>query len=58
MDQVKGRIREVKGTIKEAAGRLVGNGSLESKGRIEKVMGEVHAKLGDARKNMKDAFRR
>ena len=34
MDQVKGRIEEAKGAIKEVAGKAVGNKELEIKGKI------------------------
>ena len=46
-DQVKGRVEEAKGTIKEATGKLVGDQTLEAKGNIQKNLGKVQAKLGD-----------
>jgi uncharacterized protein YjbJ (UPF0337 family) len=54
-DQVKGRVEEVKGTIKEAAGKLVGNEKLETKGTVEKNLGKVQAAFGDVKKDVKDA---
>lgn len=56
-DQVKGRVKEVKGTIKEAAGKLVGNEKLEEKGKTEKVLGEAQAKFGDVKRDVKDAIK-
>lgn len=56
-DQVKGRVKEVQGTIKEAAGKLVGNEKLEQKGRTEKVLGEVQASFGDVKKDVIDAIK-
>ena len=38
-DQVQGRIDQAKGAIKEAAGKAVGNPSLEVKGNIERIKG-------------------
>ena len=46
-DQVQGRIDQAKGAIKEAAGKAVGNPSLEVKGNVEKNLGKVQAKVGD-----------
>ena len=51
-DQVQGRIDEAKGAIKEEAGKVVGNPSLEVKGNIEKNLGKVQAKVGDVREDM------
>jgi uncharacterized protein YjbJ (UPF0337 family) len=56
-DQVKGRVKEATGTIKEAAGTLVGNRKLRQEGKTEKVLGEVQAKYGDVKKNVKDALK-
>jgi uncharacterized protein YjbJ (UPF0337 family) len=56
-DQVKGRVREVEGTIKEAAGKLVGNEKLERKGKAEKVLGEAQARFGDVKKDVTDAVK-
>jgi uncharacterized protein YjbJ (UPF0337 family) len=54
-DQVKGRIREAKGTIKEAAGKLVGNETLQAKGKVQKILGKAQAKYGNVKKDVKDA---
>jgi uncharacterized protein YjbJ (UPF0337 family) len=40
-DQVKGRVEETKGSIKEATDKLVGDEMLEAKGNIQKNLGEV-----------------
>ena len=52
-DQVKGRVRKVKGTIKEATGKLVGNKMLQAKGNIQKNLGKVQAKVGDIEQDLK-----
>ena len=54
-DQVKGRVTEAEGKIKEVAGKLVGNETLELKGKIQKVQGEAQAAAGDLRKDVEDA---
>ena len=53
-DQVKGRVNEAKGKIKEVAGRLVGNEKLEAKGKAQKIVGKARAKFGDVKKDVKD----
>jgi len=57
-DQVKGRVKEAKGTIKEAAGKLVGNKKLERKGKVQKILGEAQAKFGDVKQDVKDAAKK
>ena len=53
-DQLKGRGEEMKGGIKEATGKLVGDKTLEAKGNIQKNLGKVQEKLGDIKQNVKD----
>jgi uncharacterized protein YjbJ (UPF0337 family) len=52
-DQVKGRINEAAGTMKEATGKVVGNKTLEAKGKVEKVAGKVQAGVGDLKNDIK-----
>ena len=49
-DQLKGKALEVKGTIKEKIGQVVGNPKLEAEGLGEKVAGKVQKKLGHLEK--------
>ena len=53
-DQVKGRIEQTTGKVKEAAGKLVGNDRLRTEGAAEQVKGKVQAGYGDAKENVKD----
>jgi len=53
-DQIKGRVKEAKGKIKEVAGKLVGNKTMEEKGKVQKTLGEAQAKFGDVKKDVKD----
>ena len=57
-DQVEGRVKEAKGSIKELAGKLVGNEKLEAKGAMQKVVGKAQAKFGDVKQKVKDAARK
>lgn len=54
-DQVKGRVSEAKGKIKEVTGDLTGNKTLEEKGRAQKILGKAKAKYGDVKKDVKDS---
>lgn len=54
-DQAKGHIAEAIGTVKEAAGKLVGNKELELKGKLENSAGKIQAAIGDVKEDLKDA---
>jgi len=54
-DQVKGRIEKAKGKVKEATGKIVGNRTLEQKGRIGKALGSVQAGYGNLKEDLKKA---
>ncbi len=49
-DEVEGKIRKVKGEIKETAGRLTKNPDLEAEGKEEKIEGKVQEKVGQIKK--------
>jgi len=57
-DQVKGRVDQSSGTVKEVAGKLVGNDRLRTEGAAEKVKGKVQAGYGDAKENVKDKVKK
>jgi uncharacterized protein YjbJ (UPF0337 family) len=52
-DRIKGSARQAKGTVKEAAGKVLGDKKLETEGNAEKVAGEVQNAVG----GLKDAAR-
>ena len=52
-DQVKGRIENAKGKVRELAGMIAGNKTLEQKGRIGKTLGSVQARYGDLKEGRK-----
>ena len=54
-DQVKGRLEEAKGKVKEVAGQIVGNKDLEEKGKVKKTVGKVQAGIGDLKEDIKKA---
>ncbi len=49
-DQVKGRTLKSKGSVKQAVGRVTGDGKSEASGRTHKALGGLRAKYGDAKR--------
>ena len=49
-DKTAGKVHEVKGAIKQKAGQIAGNPSLESNGRTEKNAGKVQNFVGKVEK--------
>jgi uncharacterized protein YjbJ (UPF0337 family) len=49
-DQAEGTFHEMKGKIKEAAGKLSDNPKLEGEGTGEKIAGKVQSKVGQVEK--------
>ena len=49
-DEIAGKIREVKGTIKEKAGQLTNDADLEGEGTGEKIAGKIQKKIGQVEK--------
>lgn len=52
-DQVKGRVKEAEGKAKQVAGKVVGNKSLEEKGKVQKTFGKAQAGYGDLKNDLK-----
>jgi uncharacterized protein YjbJ (UPF0337 family) len=52
-DQVKGRVDQAKGKVKETAGDLSGNARASSEGKADQVKGRVQAEVGDAKQKIK-----
>jgi uncharacterized protein YjbJ (UPF0337 family) len=55
-DQVKGVGKQVKGSIKETAGRVTGNRRTEAEGAAEKTVGKVQKGFGDVKEKVKGAL--
>ena len=45
-NQVKGKLREVKGSLKKKAGDIIDSPGLQIEGQIEKTAGKVQEKVG------------
>jgi uncharacterized protein YjbJ (UPF0337 family) len=52
-NQVKGRIKDAEGKAKEITGKIVGNKSLEEKGKAQKTVGKIQAGYGDLKNDIK-----
>ncbi len=52
---VDGNLKQVKGSVKEALGKVVGNENLEAKGAAEKVAGKAQESLGKTQDAAKGA---
>jgi uncharacterized protein YjbJ (UPF0337 family) len=52
-DQVRGRIEEAKGKVKEVAGNAAGKKDMERKGKATKIRGKVRAAYGDVKEEIK-----
>jgi len=57
-DQVKGRVNEAKGSIKEAAGRVTGNQDMQDRGTVDKAAGKVQKTYGDVKEQVKDEWKK
>jgi uncharacterized protein YjbJ (UPF0337 family) len=45
-DQIKGKLHELKGSVKEKAGQVTNNPNLAAEGQNEKLTGKVQKKVG------------
>ena len=52
-EHVKGVADKAKGAIKETAGKVTGDKSLEAEGKMDKAKGAVHSALGDVKDALK-----
>ncbi|MGN6524806.1 MAG: CsbD family protein [Burkholderiaceae bacterium] len=56
-DQVNGRMETVKGNVKEAAGKAVGNDRLAAEGRADQAVGKVQSTAGDLKNKAGNAIK-
>jgi uncharacterized protein YjbJ (UPF0337 family) len=52
-DRIAGSAKQIKGSVKETIGKVVGDAKLESDGKVEKVEGKVQNAIG----GLKDALK-
>ena len=55
-DETQGKIDNVKGRVKEAAGIITGNRELEKEGSQQRTAGAVQESIGKARRRVGELF--
>jgi len=55
-DQVAGVAKQIKGSVKQAAGKATGNRQTEAEGTADKIAGKVQKAYGDVKEKVKKAF--
>lgn len=55
-DQIKGKAKQIKGTVKRETGKLTGNKSLEREGAREDLSGDIQQGYGNIRQDAKDSI--
>ena len=56
-DEAKGAAKDIKGSMKEAAGKATGNERLEAEGAAERVEGKVQKGVGALKDAARDALK-
>ncbi|MCD0256935.1 CsbD family protein [Xanthomonas melonis] len=56
-NRIEGAAKQVKGSVKEAVGRVTGNRSTELEGAAEKNIGKVQRKAGEVADKVRDAWK-
>lgn len=54
-DRIDGALKKMGGSIKEAAGKVLGDAKLETEGKAEKVEGKIQNTVGGAKDAIRDA---
>jgi len=55
-DQVAGVAKQIKGSVKQAAGKATGNRRVQAEGMAEKVSGKMQKTYGDVKDKVRKAF--
>ena len=56
-DRIVGAEKQVKGAVKDAAGKLSGNVKLQAEGKADKAVGQVQSAVGKAKEDVRKASR-
>ena len=54
--EIKGRVENIKGRVKEAIGSLSGNKRTQAEGTVERTAGAANEKVGEVERKVDDAF--
>lgn len=53
-DQIAGTAKQVKGDVKETVGKLIGDKTMENKGKVQNTAGTIQKGYGDVKEDLKD----
>ncbi len=54
-DIAKGKLKQVKGIVKEEVGKVTGDNSTEIQGKTEQVAGKIQVEYGKVKRSIKEA---
>ncbi len=57
-DRIAGSAKEIKGSIKEAVGKAVGDTKLQSEGEADQAEGKIQNAIGGLKDTLKDAVKK
>ncbi len=57
-DRIAGAAKQVKGAVKETAGKVLGDAKLQGEGAAEKTAGKVQNAIGSAKDAARDAMKK
>jgi uncharacterized protein YjbJ (UPF0337 family) len=55
-DHVEGKSKEVKGSVKDTAGKVTGDDKMRAEGKADKTEGKVQGAFADAKDGVKGAY--
>ena len=55
-DRIDGSVKEAKGAVKEAVGKVTGDSKLQADGKADKVEGKVQNAIGGVKDAVRDAL--
>jgi uncharacterized protein YjbJ (UPF0337 family) len=55
-DRIEGAAKQVKGTIKDAAGKIIGDSKMQAEGKADKVEGKVQNTVGGLKDKAREAL--
>jgi uncharacterized protein YjbJ (UPF0337 family) len=53
-DEAKGKVKQIKGQVREEIGKLTDNKTEQLKGKIEQVTGKAQEEIGKAKRKAKE----
>ena len=57
-DEIKGKFDQVKGTVKEQAGKALDNPDLEAEGEVDRAAGKIQEKAGTVKRKIDETLDR